>query len=420
MTSEQAEPQKLLQAGIRAAKAGDRARARDLLLQVVDQNQTIELAWIWLSEVVDDLEDKVTALENALALNPANAAVRNRVGQLRNRLPAPAYEDSAAAHVAPAGAPTAQVEPSPTPETQTITDWQNYLPEAPLEGDDGMDDPYQCPYCGQMTGVNDAKCPHCKRRLYIRVRKSQHSEFLRFTQLLVGVSLGTGIAGVLSPVLALILRGSEGADYLLNVFGVQAVWGDFTRIAPATARTLIQGHALRAGVMLGLLLLLSQRWAIVFYSAIGIVLADLLWNAYLLLTGYLGPVSALLNMALALGILVLLFASDREFPINDERLLTQPAAAARSALDFYKRGHDYRKIGMWALAVAQWRRAVGLAPMETQYYKDLGIGYAKIKRFSRSLRVLAEAQRQAPDDKAVDEIMALVREQAAKEARPTG
>jgi len=63
---------------------------------------------------------------------------------------------------------------------------------------------------------------------------------------------------------------------------------------------------------------------------------------------------------------------------------------------------------------------VGLAPMETQYYKDLGIGYAKIKRFSRSLRVLAEAQRQAPDDKAVDEIMALVREQAAKEARPTG
>ena len=75
MTSEQAEPQKLLQAGIRAAKAGDRARARDLLLQVVDQNQTIELAWIWLSEVVDDLEDKVTALENALALNPANAAV---------------------------------------------------------------------------------------------------------------------------------------------------------------------------------------------------------------------------------------------------------------------------------------------------------------------------------------------------------
>jgi lipoprotein NlpI len=99
------------------------------------------------------------------------------------------------------------------------------------------------------------------------------------------------------------------------------------------------------------------------------------------------------------------------------RVLTRPDTTARSAADFYKRGHDYRKLGMWALAVAQWRRAVGLAPEEGLYYKDLGIGYAKIKRFDRSLRVLKEAQQKRNADHSLAEIIALVEEQASKEAR---
>ena len=421
MTSELADPQRLLQAGIQAAKAGDRARARELLLRAVELDEKVALTWIWLSEVMDDPADKVTALENALVLDPDNTAIKNRLSQLLAQVNLPQTAGLSPPEAAWPAAPEAQPEENTRVRVEgSIEDWRDYLPEVPLESDDGIDDPYQCPYCGRMTGVTDSKCPHCKGRLYFSVSKSQHSEFLRFAQLLVGISLGTGIAGLLSPLLATNLRGSDSAEYVLSIFGVQAFFGDFQRISPAAAAMLIQGHLLRAAVMLGLLLLLSQRWAFIFYSAIALMLADLLWNTYLLLTGYLGPVGALLNMALALGTLVLLFASDREFPINAERLLTQPDPVARSALDFYKRGHDYRKKGMWALAVAQWRRAVGLAPMETQYYKDLSIGYAKIGRYDRSLRVLAEAQRQAPGDKVLAEIMELVQAQAAKEGRPRG
>jgi Flp pilus assembly protein TadD len=72
---------------------------------------------------------------------------------------------------------------------------------------------------------------------------------------------------------------------------------------------------------------------------------------------------------------------------------------------------------MWALAVAQWRKAVGLAPKEVVYYKDLGIGYAQIRRYARSLRVLEEARRQAPQDQSIPEIIALVRTQAEKAAK---
>ncbi len=90
----------------------------------------------------------------------------------------------------------------------------------------------------------------------------------------------------------------------------------------------------------------------------------------------------------------------------------KPATTARSALDFYKLGHQYRQRGMWAMAVAQWRKAVGLAPQTPQFYKHLGIGYAQIKRFDRSLRTLEEGRRQAPDDRDIAEVIALVKSKA--------
>ena len=49
-----------------------RERARELLLQVVEQDHTNLEAWLWLSTVMDDLSDKSTCLKNALALDPDN------------------------------------------------------------------------------------------------------------------------------------------------------------------------------------------------------------------------------------------------------------------------------------------------------------------------------------------------------------
>ena len=114
----------------------------------------------------------------------------------------------------------------------------------------------------------------------------------------------------------------------------------------------------------------------------------------------------------------LVAGSDREFAVIRERLWTKPDGKAHSAPDFHYRGVTYSRHGQWALAVAQWRKAVGLAPAQRQYAKDLGIGYAHIGRFDRSVRVLEELQRQAPDDAQIAQILDLVREQMAQLGKP--
>ena len=49
-----------------------KGRARELLLQVVEQDRTNAHAWLWLSTVIDNLTDKSTCLNNVLALDPDN------------------------------------------------------------------------------------------------------------------------------------------------------------------------------------------------------------------------------------------------------------------------------------------------------------------------------------------------------------
>jgi hypothetical protein len=61
-----------LQDGIGAAKAGQLAEARSILLDVVEQDQTNEAAWYWLYRVFERDEDKRVCLENLLIINPDN------------------------------------------------------------------------------------------------------------------------------------------------------------------------------------------------------------------------------------------------------------------------------------------------------------------------------------------------------------
>ena len=48
-----------LRQGIAAARAGQQAQAREMLMQVVEIDEENLLAWLWLSGVVDSLEDRV-------------------------------------------------------------------------------------------------------------------------------------------------------------------------------------------------------------------------------------------------------------------------------------------------------------------------------------------------------------------------
>ena len=61
-----------LQEGIGAAKAGQLAEARSLLLDVVEQDHANETAWYWLYRVFERGDDKRVCLENLLTINPDN------------------------------------------------------------------------------------------------------------------------------------------------------------------------------------------------------------------------------------------------------------------------------------------------------------------------------------------------------------
>ena len=75
----------LLHQAIAAVKAGRRLQARKMLLEYVEQDPSSEAAWLWLSDLVIDLEDKIDALENAISINPSNAKVRNRLAQFKQQ-----------------------------------------------------------------------------------------------------------------------------------------------------------------------------------------------------------------------------------------------------------------------------------------------------------------------------------------------
>jgi hypothetical protein len=125
-----------------ALKAGRREEARDLLLNAVDQDEHHEQAWLWLSAVVDSLEEQQICLENVLAINPQNERARKGLDGVNQKLsaqskpasprpasppsePAPSLADDddwlsrAAASASLAGTPP----PPSSPPAQTSDNW---------------------------------------------------------------------------------------------------------------------------------------------------------------------------------------------------------------------------------------------------------------------------------------------------------
>lgn len=75
----------LLRQGVEAAREGRKADARNFFMQVVEIDPRSELAWMWLSGLMDDLEDRIIACENVLTINPENHKIQLYLDELRQR-----------------------------------------------------------------------------------------------------------------------------------------------------------------------------------------------------------------------------------------------------------------------------------------------------------------------------------------------
>ncbi len=99
-----------------AFKAGRKAEARELLLELVDKDAYHEQAWLYLSALVESLQEQQTCLENVLELNPANEKARKALEKVRQKLGRQKQEPPPA--------------PSSTPPFASL-DW-DAIPEPPL------------------------------------------------------------------------------------------------------------------------------------------------------------------------------------------------------------------------------------------------------------------------------------------------
>jgi tetratricopeptide (TPR) repeat protein len=66
----------LLRQAVQAARSGRELTARDLFQDVVRLDPNNELAWMWLSGLLDPLEDRIEACERVLSINPGNQRIR--------------------------------------------------------------------------------------------------------------------------------------------------------------------------------------------------------------------------------------------------------------------------------------------------------------------------------------------------------
>lgn len=101
----------MVREGMSALKAGNRDEARALLMKAVELDQFNEQGWLWLSAVVDTLEDQATCLENVLAINASNERARQGLQYIEQQ-----RKGGASPEPAPSTPPAAkQSLPAPPP-----------------------------------------------------------------------------------------------------------------------------------------------------------------------------------------------------------------------------------------------------------------------------------------------------------------
>src|SRR3970282_785201 len=69
-------PDEMFNEAVKAAKAGQRRRAKDLLTRLLKANQENVDYWLWMSAVVDTEKEQIFCLQKALKIDPNSIAAR--------------------------------------------------------------------------------------------------------------------------------------------------------------------------------------------------------------------------------------------------------------------------------------------------------------------------------------------------------
>jgi tetratricopeptide (TPR) repeat protein len=390
---------RLLQAGIAAAKTGQRERARGMLLRVIEHDEKNATAWLWLSGLVDDLEERQICLENVLALDPDNTLARKGLVHLQRQREA--------------SQPMPEKPPKPEPAAEP----------AGAQPYDAFDDEYLCPNCTAETDPQDRRCKECGTKLWVSFRKREK----RSTAMWIAIALQTysTLQNLVFPVLmGLLLFGvntpivAEFMELYSEQLGAQPaeiemwIWiGFFVSFLP---------FLFSLSVLIGLFL----RWKPVFYLLMVNAVLGLLFVTLSVVTSVLstdlavglvggGYVGAAVALVTAFGRLLLAFQLEEDFPMERRRILFRLDPDVTSTPMILARGHKYAEQKMWGLAALHMRRAVGMMPQRMDGRLALALTYMKLDRYNLAAEALERARGIDPSDPEIEELEAFLERKRA-------
>jgi len=427
----------LLQAGLAAAQAGERVKARELLQRVVEADESNLQAWLWLSDLVNTLEDREVCLANVLTLDPANDSARDRLALVRAQIEA-----------------TPEIEPvSILPHVETN---ELRLREAQVSLDFSgaeLDDPLLCVYCAHSTRDEDKTCPNCHRSLYATMLKREKPAWLwvGWTTGIVDVFYSLGLLLLLTTILSYTLSAANFGNRPIETADVvQAYFGPSSGLSRAAQTALFSvlsrevfffrlGYA--ALTALATFGLLTRRRP--FYLLYVASLAASVVSVYFLATlnraflvapgGAATPLQGIaqvalnellgifsnLSSALAGGLLLLrgllILLMEGDFEKVTERLWCVIDRTVREPITAFVRAKAHMRRGRWTLAALYLQRAITLQPSIAEYQLALAETYARLKRYPQSLQVLNQVERLTPGSLQVQMLREVI-EQLAQRA----
>jgi Flp pilus assembly protein TadD len=441
---------RLMREGVAAAKAGQRERARELLMQVVEYDEKNVPAWLWLSDVVDDLGERQICLENVLSIDPHNASAHRGLAAVREQKgreqppPAAVTESPLVARAETPVTPAAAIlhqdfasrRPPPGPD----------LSEPPTPVRDEFDDEYLCPYCAAPTEPQDRRCPACGGDLWVKFRLLEERSIWLWSTLTLPISgaLQSGVGLVLLLTYAYLAHSvttssaGSSVQFALRLVGaaLQTKSEPFTllplyfglpnNVPPDVANAALEAlprpvfllFALPFVFSLLIFIGLYQRWKPVFYlylvsAALGLIVAV----AGMILSPGLNLVFAGLFFIALIAATMLLsaFKIKDDFTWKKERILLRVDRGLSNAVDFMVRGDFYARRNMWAMTAIHLRRAAAFLPNDPSCQITLAAAYVRLRRTDRAAQILEQVRGIVPNDPRVAQLQALLDEMRSAE-----
>lgn len=429
------ETRQLLEAGIAAARLSQHEEARRLLTQVIEVDPDNELAWLWLADVVETDEDKRLCYENVLEINPQNSSAKQgllRLGVATTK-PLPKFqpmdtferdeeeEEERPLLDAPVPPPpderltasiaSAILNPEQASKKQSWRDLKlqdNYL-EAAIEAKSHFNDIWDrdnvemCPYCAQELTPEQNSCPKCKRNLVSYVYRYENPSYK------------IHVLWVLLIAMVQMYLMLSYYDLLAQRNALPFIWNGimmvvFSTLAFSVYKRQTWAYILTIIIFFGSFVSgLNRMFVWVDLSPIGGTPAQEIINSYAEpMLNSLGSAIALFQVVIATVGFLFAILTAPDFQKMLERRLATVIRGSRDSREYHdiavKRADDK----MWAEAILHWQRAAANAPNQTMYQRQLGMAYAQLGFYERSLDVLQSAQKRTSNQEKIADLQRII------------